>query len=87
LNAPATAPNTDWTAGALKHPPPYARPLQGIEAYAEDRVTLLAEAELVDNFYEPLELPDGTAFLSVDTGDRRQGWSETLLCSFEGSCP
>ncbi|MFO7537253.1 MAG: ubiquinol-cytochrome c reductase iron-sulfur subunit [Chloroflexota bacterium] len=58
-----------------------------VEAYAEDRITLLAEAQLVDNFYEPLELPEGTAFLSVDTGDRRQGPSDTLLCSFEGTCP
>jgi cytochrome b6-f complex iron-sulfur subunit len=58
-----------------------------VSAYAEDRVTLLAEAQLVDNFYEPLELPDGTAFLSVDTGDRRQGPGDTLLCSFEGTCP
>lgn len=58
-----------------------------VEAYAEDRVTLLAEAQLVDNFYEPLELPDGTAFISVDTGDRRQGPSDTLICSFEGTCP
>lgn len=58
-----------------------------VEAYAEDRVTLLAEAQLVNDFYAPLELPGDTAFISVDTGDRRQGLTQTLLCSFEGSCP
>lgn len=58
-----------------------------VEAYAEDRVTLLAEAQLVNDLYAPLEIPDGTAFLSIDTGDRRQGLVQTLICSFVGNCP
>ncbi len=56
-------------------------------ALAEDKVTVLAESETSDNFFAPMQIPDGTAFLSIDTGDRLQGPSETLLCSFTGNCP
>lgn len=48
---------------------------------------VIAESELVDNFYAPLVLPAETAAISVDTGDRKKGPSDTLLCSFEGNCP
>jgi cytochrome b6-f complex iron-sulfur subunit len=40
-----------------------------------------------DNFYAPLELPAGTAFLRIDTGAKKQGPSPELLCSFTGNCP
>jgi cytochrome b6-f complex iron-sulfur subunit len=56
-------------------------------ALAEDRTTVLAESTLTDDFFDPMELPDGTAFLSIDTGDRKLGPSQQLLCSFTGSCP
>ena len=39
------------------------------------------------DFYAPLELPANTAFIRVDTGDRKQGPEETLICSFTNSCP
>lgn len=58
-----------------------------IYALAEDKVTVLAESPLINNFYDPVELPADTAFLSIDTGDRKQGPSDPLLCSFTGSCP
>ncbi len=48
---------------------------------------VIAQSELVDNFYQPVELPDGAAFISVDTGDRKTGPSQTLLCDFSGNCP
>jgi len=48
---------------------------------------VIAESELVDNFYQPVELPDGAAFIRVDTGDRKTGPSQTLLCDFSGNCP
>lgn len=48
---------------------------------------VIAESELVDDFYQPLVLPAETAFISVDTGARRQGLTETLLCEFSNSCP
>ncbi|MEM7331669.1 MAG: Rieske 2Fe-2S domain-containing protein [Chloroflexota bacterium] len=47
----------------------------------------IAESELVDNFYRPLVLPPETVSLSVDTGSRKQGPSDNLLCDFEGNCP
>lgn len=56
-------------------------------ALAEDKVTILAESVASDDFFSPMQVPDGTAFLSVDTGDRLQGPSDTLLCSFTGNCP
>ena len=58
-----------------------------IEALADDKSTVLASSELVDDFWEPLVLPAQTAFISVDTGNRKQGPSDELLCSFTNSCP
>ncbi len=42
---------------------------------------------LVDDFYQPVPIPDGAAFISVDTGSRKLGPSQTLLCDFAGNCP
>lgn len=58
-----------------------------ILALAEDKTTILAESTLSDDFWDPLELPDGTAFIGVETGDRKQGPSDELLCNFTGNCP
>ncbi len=58
-----------------------------IEALAEDKTTVLASSDLVDDFWNPLVLPPGTAFVSIDTGNRKQGPSDPLLCSFTGNCP
>jgi cytochrome b6-f complex iron-sulfur subunit len=59
-----------------------------LEALAEDKATVLATAELDGNdFYRPVELPAGTAFVRVDTGARKQGPSQRLLCDFAGNCP
>jgi len=48
---------------------------------------LLAESQVVDGVFQPLKLPPETAFLEIDTGDKKQGDSEVLLCSFQGNCP
>jgi cytochrome b6-f complex iron-sulfur subunit len=56
-------------------------------ALAEDKTTVLAESPLSDDFYAPMEVPDGTAFLSIDTGDKKLGPSQVLLCDFSGTCP
>lgn len=58
-----------------------------IQAIAEDETTVLAEAPLENDFYAPLVLPSGTAFVRVDTGNRREGLSQPLLCEFQGNCP
>jgi cytochrome b6-f complex iron-sulfur subunit len=62
-----------------------------LAAIAADRTTVLAEAEVVQiegvDFYAPVELPADTAFIRIDTGDRRRGPSQTLICSFTDSCP
>lgn len=46
-----------------------------------------AESELVNDFYAPVPLPENAAFISVDTGDRKMGLSQPLLCSFSNDCP
>jgi len=52
---------------------------------ADDNV--LAEAEEVDGYFQPLQLPANTIRLRIDTGDRTEGPSRQLLCSFTGNCP
>jgi cytochrome b6-f complex iron-sulfur subunit len=51
--------------------------------------TTLGESPLdsATGFYKPLVLPAGTAKLQIDTGDKKNGPSQTLLCSFTGNCP
>jgi len=56
-------------------------------AMAEDKTTVLGESTLTDDFWNPLELPEGTAFIGIDTGDRKLGPSQVLLCDFTNSCP
>lgn len=59
-----------------------------VEALDANKNSLgVMSAEGPNGFYEPLVLPSETAFLSVDTGDRVQGPSQTLLCQFAGECP
>jgi cytochrome b6-f complex iron-sulfur subunit len=59
-----------------------------LEALSADRATVLAESSIsADDFYEPVPLPADTAFIRVDTGARKLGPTETLLCSFAGNCP
>ena len=48
---------------------------------------LLAQsAEDEDGSFATLILPSGTASLQIDTGDRKDGPAQTLLCTFTGSC-
>lgn len=58
-----------------------------VQAIAEDETTVLAEAALENDFFQPLPLPSGTAFIRVDTGNRKNGLVEPLLCEFQGNCP
>lgn len=58
-----------------------------VEALAEDKTTVLASSELVDDFWDPLQLPADTAFVAIDTGAKKQGPSDQLICSFTDSCP
>ena len=39
----------------------------------------LASSEIVGDTFAPLALPDGTAFVKIDTGDRLDGQSQALL--------
>ena len=57
-----------------------------IEALDESGA-IIAESELAGDFYQPLILPANTAELAVDTGSRKQGPAERLLCDFTGECP
>lgn len=46
--------------------------------------TLSPEA---DDFYQPVVVPEGAAFVSIDTAAKKTGPSQTLLCDFAGECP
>jgi hypothetical protein len=44
-------------------------------------------SEEVNDFYAPVPIPDNAAFISVDTGDRKMGPEQDLICSFTDECP
>ena len=71
----------------IESPAPRSLDRFKLEALAEDKSTVLAEAVLEGDFYSPVELPADTKFVRVDTGEKKQGPSLTLLCDFSGSCP
>lgn len=60
-------------------------------ALAEDKTTILAESpDVGDSDTNPLgaiPLPPETAFVSVDTGDRKQGNKQALLSDFPNEIP
>jgi cytochrome b6-f complex iron-sulfur subunit len=49
---------------------------------------VLASAGTSDTgFFQPLDLPNGTTQIRIDTGDKKQGPTQTLLCQFASACP
>ena len=48
---------------------------------------VLGSSPQENNFFQPLELPGGTTQIRVDTGDKKNGPSQTLLCQFANACP
>ncbi len=63
---------------------PAPRTLDRFKLYvlAADKTTVLAEStadEALNGFYLPAELPDGAAFVQIDTGDRKQGPEQQLI--------
>jgi cytochrome b6-f complex iron-sulfur subunit len=50
--------------------------------------SVLAESTVGDDgSYSTLPLPAGTAFLQIDTGDKKNGSSQALLSDFPKNCP
>ena len=48
---------------------------------------VLAESELLDNGnYAAVPLVEGTAIIEVDTGAKKEGDTQTLLCTLDSSC-
>lgn len=48
---------------------------------------VLAESEVVEDFVQPLQLPDGTTEIAIDTGFRKKGPSQPLLSDFVTNSP
>ena len=71
----------------IESPAPRSLDRFNVQALAEDRTTVLAESPLGEVFFEALQLPAGTVFLGIDTGNRQQGPTNPLLCDFVGNCP
>jgi cytochrome b6-f complex iron-sulfur subunit len=67
---------------------PAPRTLDRFELSALDASgAVLATAELdADDFYAPLVLPENTASLQVNTGQKKNGPQQTLICSFTDNC-
>ena len=69
---------------------PAPRTLDRFELSALDEAgNVLATSTLDEetDFYMPLVLPANTVTLSIDTGARKQGPDQELLCTFRGNCP
>ena len=68
---------------------PAPRSLDRFELSALDEAgNVLAMSALDDDdFYMPLVLPANTVTLSIDTGSRKDGPRQDLICSFRGDCP
>jgi hypothetical protein len=68
---------------------PAPRDLDRFKLYALDESeSVIAESSVAeDGTYETLELPAGTAFVQIDTGDKKDGGSEALLEDFAQGCP
>jgi cytochrome b6-f complex iron-sulfur subunit len=62
-----------------------------IYALAEDKTTVLAESpdegDQGTNPYAAIPLPTDTVYVSVDTGDRKQGTKQELLSNFSDQLP
>lgn len=48
---------------------------------------VLATSDVVDGALDVLQLPSGTTWLRIDTGDKKQGQSQALLDPFAKNCP
>lgn len=68
---------------------PAPRSLDRFKLLALDQnENVLAESTVSeDGEYNTLLLPDGTAFLRIDTGDKKDGTSQALLNDFKQGCP
>ena len=54
----------------------------------DDNENILAESMIGEGGeYEAIQLPPGTVFLQIDTGDKKDGSSEALLSNFPKNCP
>ncbi|MFQ5433579.1 MAG: ubiquinol-cytochrome c reductase iron-sulfur subunit, partial [Anaerolineae bacterium] len=58
-----------------------------LDVLAADQITVLAGSELIEDFFQPVRLPADAAFVRIDTGIRKLGPSDPLLCEFADNCP
>lgn len=71
----------------IESPAPRSLDRFKVEALDADKNPLGVESPLENGSYQAFVLPANTAFLSVDTGSRQLGSTNTLLCEFAGECP
>jgi cytochrome b6-f complex iron-sulfur subunit len=49
---------------------------------------VIASSEVAnDGSYDSFVVPPNTAWLQIDTGDKKDGQTQVLLCNFAGNCP
>jgi len=71
----------------IESPAPRALDRFEMSALDADDNVLASSALGADGTYQPLVLPDGTTSIRVNTGDKKLGGTEQLLCEFDGNCP
>lgn len=71
----------------IEDPAPRSLDRFRVEALDANGAIIAASEPDENNFYKPLVIPDGTVALQIDTGDRLQGPTQTLICDFNGNCP
>jgi cytochrome b6-f complex iron-sulfur subunit len=68
---------------------PAPRNLDRFKLFAlDENEAVLAESTVdEDGAYSTLQLPPSTAFLQIDTGDKKSGDGQALLSDFPKNCP
>lgn len=57
-----------------------------LSALGADGQVLAVSEPNADDFYPAIEIPDGTVSLQINTGQRKNGPQETLICTFTDNC-
>jgi cytochrome b6-f complex iron-sulfur subunit len=71
----------------IESPAPRTLDRFNLEALDADGNVLASAGASDTGFFQPLALPNGTTQIRIDTGDKKQGPTQTLLCQFASACP
>ena len=58
-----------------------------MSALDDNETELASSQETDDGSYDVMPVPPATAWIEVDTGDKKNGAGQKLLSTIPGSCP